>query len=144
MKCDIQGEILGVSDVKSSSCCIKCEKPIKDESSSVIVVCSNTKCNLKQKATHCIKKRSLKAFVSSKEESTTLIFDHDRIVQAFRLNDAAKDWRDLMESKIEEYFLSLPNLQFSYQKSSKEVTNICKLIQNDDDIDDELLLGLQF
>ena len=73
VKCDIEGQILGVSDVKTSACCVKCEKPIKDESSSVIVVCSNTKCNLKQKATCCIKKWSLKPFVSAKEESTTLI-----------------------------------------------------------------------
>ena len=122
--CDIDGEVIRISGIQLDLCCVKCNSHIKGQKNETIVVCGDEKCGLKQKAACCRKEWYLKAFVATEETTCNLVFCHEMLTKAMTLNEPSTDITKLSEKAIEDAFLWLPAMKFTYKKRAMVVTNV--------------------
>ena len=145
VSCTIQGEILGVSDVRADLCCVRCSRTIRDQQAKTVVVCGDPNCKLKQKVARCGKKWFAKVFVSSERKKGTLVLHHDMILKTIQLQKQTDlDCASMTKEQVEDCFLALPDLKFTYRKSMV-VTDVVVVEDGmDDNDDDDALLSLGF
>lgn len=112
--CMIDGEIVGLADVKLDHCCIKCNKPLQPKK---VAKCENVRCKLVQKLEKCKRQWYVKALVEVGDVTMYLLFRHNCVMQALKIHNG-KEIGNLSEESISEILLSLPKLYITYNKTN--------------------------
>lgn len=122
----ITGDVLGISDLQNTYCCLKCNKRLtpQKQAAQKVVSCENMKCQLMQKLERCKREWFVKALVGNDSGNVTLIFHHDQVLQVLAMKDAAKDTSNVGSEEIRDAFLALEKRAFVYRKKTMHVTNI--------------------
>lgn len=118
----VVGEIQGISNFNQYISCIKCHKKIQADDSA-IVKCEN--CNMKQKKMNCGTNCHLQCLITTDNESITVTMFDDIVKMAFQIGSSKSI--KLNEDNVIDAILNLPEVEISYNKSTKIVTEIKKL-----------------
>lgn len=114
----IDGEIVGVTEVKLDHCCIKCNKPLVAKKEAK---CENPRCKLTEKLEKCKKQWYVKALIEIGDITVYLSFRHNCIIEIYNSID---DIEKLSEESVTEAFLSLPKLSVTYNRKSSIVDSV--------------------
>jgi hypothetical protein len=120
--------LLGVSSVIQYLCCSLCNRKIDSDDNSKIAICSNPKCNLTQKVSHCPKQWVVKLYVQNNDNPNHKfhVAAFHSIVQQLAAQCFTDDPLDLMSpQQLTNHLLAdIDQLKITYDTVQKKIVEL--------------------